>query len=414
MCDGADNDLLDPLGNLLGAVERFVAAPEDERSPFEVGERLIQLRHGIDLLELAFARQAARFASSNESEAQGSTSPIDWVRHHCAMSVNAAARAVATGEEAPHLTASVAALEAGRIGFAHLALMAGTSRAINASAGDDCFDERPLLELALEHSVSRFSFDCTHARHAADAAGVLAEHVNAVTYRRLEVTRCEDGRIAIRGILDPVGGATLRVALAPLCKPAGADDDRSRIRRNADALVELASHALDHGFTTDTRAYRTHLQLTASVETVMGLDGAPGGDLEFAGAVPAATAQRLACDASIRRVLLGPDSAVIDVGRALRVPSGAARTALRVRDGGCVWPGCDRPSSWTNAHHVLHWAHGGDTDLENLVLLCHRHHWSVHEGGWRLVTADKRRVLAIPPSSAYRPSARAPDTAGVV
>jgi hypothetical protein len=100
--------------------------------------------------------------------------------------------------------------------------------------------------------------------------------------------------------------------------------------------------------------------------------------------------------------------------RALRVPSGAARTALRVRDGGCVWPGCDRPSSWTNAHHVLHWAHGGDTDLENLVLLCHRHHWSVHEGGWRLVTADKRRVLAIPPSSAYRPSARAPDTAGVV
>ena len=71
----------------------------------------------------------------------------------------------------------------------------------------------------------------------------------------------------------------------------------------------------------DTASQRTHLLLTASVETVMGLEGAPGGDLEFGGVVPAATVQRLACDASIRRVLLGPDSLAIDVGRARRVPS---------------------------------------------------------------------------------------------
>lgn len=82
--------------------------------------------------------------------------------------------------------------------------------------------------------------------------------------------------------------------------------------------------------------------------------------------------QRLACDASIRRVLLGPDAAVIDVGRALRVPSAPARAALRVRDQGWVWPGCDRPSSWTNAHHVFHSGHGGVTEVPNLVLLCLR------------------------------------------
>jgi hypothetical protein len=125
--------------------------------------------------------------------------------------------------------------------------------------------------------------------------------------------------------------------------------------------------------------------------------------------VPAATVQRLACDASIRRVLLGPDSAVIDVGRALRVPSGAGRAALRVRDQGCVWPGCDRPSSWTNAHHVLHWGHGGKTDLDNLVLLCHRHHWKVHEGGWQVVRSEEGRVLAIPPAYTSRAWTRAPD-----
>jgi hypothetical protein len=154
---------------------------------------------------------------------------------------------------------------------------------------------------------------------------------------------------------------------------------------------------------------RPHLQLTASVETVMGLQGAPGGDLEFAGAVPAATVQRLACDASIRRVLLGPASAVIEVGRARRVPSAPAVAALRVRDRGCVWPGCDRPASWTSAHHVLHWGHGGVSDLPNLVLLCHRHHWSVHEGGWQVVRTEGREVLAIPPSHTYRSWTRAPD-----
>jgi Domain of unknown function (DUF222) len=409
MCDGVGN--MKSLHSLMRDIELFVAEPA-EASPSELGERLIELRHGVDLLELRFAREAAAFASTDEYEVQGSTSPIEWVRHQCGMSVNAAARSIATGEQVDRLPASVAALEDGRIGFAHLALIAGTARALQSSGAETGFDERPLLELALEHSVSRFAKDCTHARHAADAAAVLAEHVGLVESRRLELTRCEDGRIVIRGLLDPVGGATLRVALAPLTTPKGASDDRSRERRYADALVELAMHPLDHGFVTDTGGQRTHLQLTASVETVMGLRGAPGGDLEFAGAVPAATVQRLACDASIRRVLLGPDSAVVDVGRALRVPSGAARAALRVRDQGCVWPGCDRPSSWTNAHHVLHWGHGGHTNLDNMVQLCHRHHWSVHEGGWQLVRTEGRRVLALPPSYTYRSWTRAPD--GVV
>ncbi len=229
------------------------------------------------------------------------------------------------------------------------------------------FDERPLLALAREHSVSRFGIDCTHARHAHDAAAVLEEQVSAAERTRCEFIACEGGFLAIRGYFDPVAAATLKTAVLPLARPTGASDDRPLPRRLADALVEVAHHALDLGAIPTTGGASTHLQLTASVETVMGLDGAPGGDLEFAGAVPAATVQRLACDARVRRVLLGPNSAVIDVGRALRLPSAAARAVLRARSCGCEWPGCDRPVAFTNAHHLVHCGHGGATDVDNLV-----------------------------------------------
>ena len=426
-----------PLETLIGAIERFVQVPTLELTATELGDFLVRLRHGIDLLELGFATGAATFAATDEYEAQGSVTPIDWIRHHCRMSAHAAARSVAAGEQIGRLPASVAALDGGDIGFAHFSLLAGVARAVSPkpgaanidaaipgdASGDDGsdpgdpsastirFDELPLLELAREHSVSRFGIDCTHARHAHDAAAVLEEHVSAAERNRCEFISCEGGFLAIRGYFDPVAGATIKTAVLPLAKPTGAGDDRPLPRRLADALVEVAAHALDLGAIPTTGGASTHLQLTASVETVMGLDGAPGGELEFAGAVPAATVQRLACDARVRRVLLGPNSAVIDVGRALRLPSAAARAVLRARSGGCEWPGCDRPVAFTNAHHLVHWGHGGATDVDNLVLLCYRHHWLIHEGGWQLARVEHGRLLAIPPSQTHRSWIRGPDVA---
>ena len=170
--------------------------------------------------------------------------------------------------------------------------------------------------------------------------------------------------------------------------------------------MEIALHALDLGAVPSTGGASTHLQLTASVETVMGLEGAPGGELEFAGAVPAATVQRLACAARVRRILLGPKSAVTDVGRARRIPGPAARAALRVRAGGCEWPGCDRPVAFTNAHHFVHWGHDGATEVPNLVLLCYpTTGWSTRvAGNWPGSSRDgcwrSRPRAAIVPGSA--------------
>jgi hypothetical protein len=92
----------------------------------------------------------------------------------------------------------------------------------------------------------------------------------------------------------------------------------------------------------------------------------------------------------------------LEVGRATRTVSRAQRTALVVRDGGCGFPGCDRPQSWCEAHHLRHWLHGGPTDLANLVLLCRAHHRAVHEGGWQLHRDTDGRLTATPPHHRHR------------
>jgi HNH endonuclease len=96
-------------------------------------------------------------------------------------------------------------------------------------------------------------------------------------------------------------------------------------------------------------------------------------------------------------VLGGAPSQPLDVGRTSRVVQPAQRAALAVRDGGCVFPDCDRPLGWCEAHHLIHWLDAGPTDLDNLALLCRAHHRAVHEGGWRLARDPDGRLTAIPP-----------------
>ncbi len=288
----------------------------------------------------------------------------------------------------------------GEIGFAHFALIAKTKAAVG-----DRLDEARLLRQARKRSVASFRNACMHARHAADADGFVDEEKQGVEARSLTMSTADDGTVLLNCILDKVGGAAVRTALEPLARRAGKDDDRLRDRRLADALVDLATHALDSGLVPQ----RTHLQVTTSLETLLGLPGASAAEMEFSLPISAKAVERLACDCSVTRILLGSDSTVIDVGRARRVISGPQRKALKVRDGGCVIPGCDRPASWTEGHHLVHWIHNGPGDLANLVLLCYRHHWMVHEGGCQLVRTDDGRMLMVPAPTGFGPPPRGPD-----
>ena len=101
----------------------------------------------------------------------------------------------------------------------------------------------------------------------------------------------------------------------------------------------------------------------------------------------------------------GAPSQPLDVGRATRVIAPAQRRALAVRDRGCVFPGCERPLAWCDAHHLWHWIDGGPTDLANLALVCRAHHRAVHEGGWQLTRGPDGRFTATPPHRRQRTAA---------
>ena len=140
--------------------------------------------------------------------------------------------------------------------------------------------------------------------------------------------------------------------------------------------------------------------MTSSVETLLGLCGAPGAENEFSLPISSKTVERWACDSNLSRVLL-QDSVVIDAGRSRRVVSAAARKTLSVRDGHCRWPGCERPAFWCDGHHIVSWIEVGETDLGNLVLLCRRHHRLVHEGGWQLIKTDDGELLSVAPTTTF-------------
>lgn len=214
--------------------------------------------------------------------------------------------------------------------------------------------------------------------------------------RRLDVVVDATGMVLVRGQLDPLNGAAFRTAIdhfsAPV--PAGTDetgqvvagDTRTPSQRRADALGAIAAAAMGSAGTRGGEPPRvvvhTTLDQLRALTSPAARDRGTAGraDCEQTGPITPAVLERLTCDAVLNRVLTAPNGAVLDLGRAVRLATSAQRRALAARDRGCVVPGCRRPPTWCDAHHVIPWHRGGPTDLGNLVLLCPAHHNAVHAG----------------------------------
>lgn len=166
----------------------------------------------------------------------------------------------------------------------------------------------------------------------------------------------------IARLLDPEAGAVLLSALQPLAAPLGPDDKRSPAQRRADALAEIANQVLAVGHLPTVASRRPTLNVTISLPSLRKDPKTPGGELDWAGPITAEAARRIGCDASVTRILLGPRSQPLDVGRAHRLVTPAQLKALALRDRDCTWPGCTRASWWCDAHHRISWIDGGETD----------------------------------------------------
>jgi hypothetical protein len=209
----------------------------------------------------------------------------------------------------------------------------------------------------------------------ADALGLVAERALAAGFGRQGPARTSEGAGE---------GAEGAREDSEVGEQGGAGSDGSSGRQDGSSVPISGS-----------RAERYQVLLHVEPETLRDR-GEPGmSELEGGTRVTAETARRLACDAAVVEVRKGPDGSLLDVGRRSRTVSPALRRALEARDRGCRFPGCGL--RFTDAHHIEHWADGGETSLRNTVLLCRRHHRLVHEDGHRVFSDREGRVVFFTP-----------------
>jgi hypothetical protein len=187
--------------------------------------------------------------------------------------------------------------------------------------------------------------------------------------------------VRVDGNLDPETGEALIAALRAVqdaeARARSLDDARSPAQRRADALGEVCRQWLDHLDRPSVAGERPHVTVTVDLQALHGQEGPS--EFDHTGPILPEIARRLACDASVERVVFGPKSEPLDVGRRTPIVPAPMRRAVVARDRGCRFPGCDLPHTWCDAHHIVHWADGGTTAVSNLILMCRRHHRLVHD-----------------------------------
>jgi len=241
-----------------------------------------------------------------------------------------------------------------------------------------------------------------HIRRA-EAALDRAERV-AHRDRFLSITDDRAGGICIRGRGSVEDGAIIRAALLPLTAPQPSVDGdsgeqvadrRDHGTRMFDALVLLAQHGLDTQLGPASHGTRPRLVVATQLEDLRGQLGP--GFTDTGEELSGATVRRLACDADVVPAVLGGESEILDVGREARLVTTPIWRALVLRDRHCRFPGCSRPPVMCHGHHVQHWADGGSTSLDNLVLLCGLHHRVLHHEPWKVeMGPDGQPVFTAP------------------
>jgi hypothetical protein len=253
-----------------------------------------------------------------------------------------------------------------------------------------------LTPASLRRSGSRILEHVDPERADADLEESLRrEERRAQRRRAFTLSTPLEGSVRLTGYLSVEDAAVVRAALEPLCVPRPGDE-RTPAQQRADALVDVCRIALRTADLPENGGERPQLAITMEYDTLSG--DLRRARLDTGEPITAEAARRIACDAQILPVMLGGQGQILDAGRSRRAVAGPLRRALVVRDRGCTFPDCDRPPRWCAGHHLLHWAQGGPTDLDNLTLLCGEHHRLVHEGDWEVRLGPDKHPDFIPPA----------------
>ncbi len=224
----------------------------------------------------------------------------------------------------------------------------------------------------------------------------------------MTLTQNDEGRVNATLDLDALTGEELFAALDPLCRPVplpdGSPDPRSTQQRRADAFGQLVRTYLSGSGRPSSGGVLPHVTLirpttAATVAAGGGMFGEERGVdmLGYTGPISGVTADLIACDSTTGTVLVDSDGAPLDVGRSERLFPPHIRKALAIRDRGCAFPGCGRPVSWCDAHHINPWGTGGATCVDNGVLFCRCHHTMIHHSDWQVYLGADRHPWFIPP-----------------
>ncbi len=314
-------------------------------------------------------------------------------RTRVAHATHLAARRTLNGEVLPpKLPNTAATLATGEIGPAQVRVIAETMDAIPGSVSATDRD-------AAEADLARYarSFDPTSlhkiGRHILayldqDGPQPREEPEPAPAVGELRLRERRDGRLGLEGFLEPEHSAAFRALIEQFASPRpaaeGIPDPRTTPQRNADALLEVCGLARAAQDCPTTAGEPPHLTVTIGWDALR--TGLGDATLDYGTHVSASETRRWACDAKIIPIVLGGASEPLDVGRAMCTVPLSLRRALVARDRGCAFPGCDRPPGLCHAQHCQHWADGGETTVENCVLLCEVHHQHVHHTGWKILT----------------------------
>jgi 5-methylcytosine-specific restriction protein A len=384
----AGRALQDGVGLLRAATG--CAAPEEQRvAGLGVCESLTRQ------LEQLQIELVAGLVHDGVFEARGYRSAVQAVADLLGCDTAVARRRVRVAEDicarrsldgqvlAARLPATGAVFAAGRVGLRHVEVIAEALRSpaarrlspqVWAGAEETLAEHAPSYRPA---ELAVFAQDLISVLDQ-DGPGEREDEPEQVNELHLSV---RTGKV--KGWLDGLTRELLATALDALCLPRGPEDERSAGQRRADALGEVCARVLDSGQLPQCGGERPHLNVIIPLAELE--QRARAASLDFGAWLSAADLRMLACDARVVPVVLGGAGQPLDVGRARRSIPDGLRRAIAARDRGCAKPGCGRPASWCEIHHLKAWEEGGETAVHNCVMLCRFHHRLLHrESGWQV------------------------------